>query len=500
MLCPNCNTLNAQSRVRCRNCNASLFGTEKPIPATELATVKPAFDEPANTIPENNTLVPIDSVEPSLERTTQLLPEVRSKMDQEELLESESYVSNVDRTITFIKFSGWKKPLLFGILTFFLVGAAYFGIDYLNESTSQRSAQMLFAQGEEFYNEGNYFASLKIFQRFADNFPQSELLPLAEARIDSLQSGLVSGQEQRIYLERRRELLLQKARVAFQNKNFVSPENDNVNIYVRELLNLEPENHEAISLRDRLVGYLDGEGAQAMLSEDYEKAIEVFGNILKVLPDDEFARERKKQAESLFADAGKEASKDVPEQAAPKSVRKNSNTKKTGKTVSAKPNIVRKRPKKEAHVSKEEVVTNIPPAKSTASSEQQQATIRQTPPPSPAIAHEPKASSNIAGQVSMQLVARWKNVTNYVAADVDIIKKTKTRLVLYHTKHKEFLTLSLRKSSHTDLYAAVEQREGREPQLVWITHRDLLNAPNRAKRAVDFFKPEFKDKLRPPKN
>ena len=497
MLCPKCNTLNAQSRVRCRNCNASLFATDKNIPATDLATVKPSFDEPANTIPENNTLVPLDPVQPSLERTTQLLPEVHSKMDQEELLESESYVSNVDRTITFIKFSAWKKTLGFIVLGFLLVAAGYAGVDYLNDSTSQRSAQLLFAQGEEFYNEGNYFASLKIFQRFSDTFPQSELMPLAEARIDSLQSGLVSAQEQQIYLERRRELLLQKARAAFSNKYFVSPENDNVNIYVKELLNLDPNNHEAISMRDRLVGYLDGEGAQAMLAEDYQKAIDVFGNILKVLPDDEFALERKKQAELLFESRKtEEAQNDENNIAkAQRQVRKQNN----GQAVSAKPNLVKKRPRKEATpVTAEPAPVSQPQTKGPSEPLANMAELdsqapKVTPPPAP---RKPPAYS---GQASMELVSRWKSVTNYIASNVDVIKQTKTRLVLYHTKHKEFLTLSLKKSSHTDLYAAVEQYDDKEPQLVWVTHRDLLNAPNRAKRAIEFFKPEFKTKLRPPK-
>ena len=495
MLCPNCNTLNTQSRVRCRKCNISLFHNEQKPPATDLAPVKTSFEEPANTIPDGNTLVPVDPVQPSLEKSTPLLPDVRTEAPQEEILESESYVSSADRTITFVTFSGRKKQLILGILAVFLVAAAYVGINYLNESTSQRSAQMLFAQGEEFYREGNFFASLKIFQRFADSFPESELIPLAKARIDTLQNGLVSAEEQRIYHERRRELLLQKARAAFKSQNFVSPENDNVNAYVQELLNLEPENHEAIAMRDRLVGFLDGEGAKAMMDEDFKKATETFRSILKVLPGDEFAVERLREAEKSLAE--QEETEELKEE----QIRQAKRRQQSSKKLSARQTIVQKRPQKESPsprqpARKSPPAVQQPVANDNAASKSPSTEVKDVPKQADLKQSRPAN----AGQASADLVSRWRSVTNYLSEDVNIVKQTDSRLVLYHTNYKEFLTLSLRKSSHTDLYAAVEQRSGQEPQLVWVTHRDLLNTPNRARRAVDFFHPEFKNRMRPPEN
>ena len=179
-------------------------------------------------------------------------------------------------------------PLIIAAVgTLMVVIAAFFIL-----RQEDRGSAVLFAQGEQFYNEKNHDAALPIFKKYVEQFPAGQFAAMARERVSEINDAY-NLQQTRIA-----ELLL-KANSAFRKTQFLFPENDNVILYTRQTLALDPQNVRAYELQAKVVNYYEENGDEAMKRRRYRTAIQNYEKILAIIPDspeisDKLERARKR--------------------------------------------------------------------------------------------------------------------------------------------------------------------------------------------------------------
>lgn len=275
MVCPNCQTRNIQNRVRCRQCNYPLFETTHEQRSVDYQKTSGDY------------LKTVDIQEPVLEKDRYAHNLLYHEPVEE--MQPEREQVTVDRSITSVELKEERGPIAGFIWFGVSIVVAALLIYFLGIRSTERSSQMLFAQAEELYIQGSYFASRKIFQRFLDSFPESALAGMAYQRISNIDNGLIAEEEQRIYRQKRVELLIRKAQNAFDNQQLLKPEGENAFFFISEVILLDPGNGEALAIRDQIVSYYDAQGASAIAHGRYKAARTCYENILKLLPADPYA-------------------------------------------------------------------------------------------------------------------------------------------------------------------------------------------------------------------
>jgi len=112
-----------------------------------------------------------------------------------------------------------NKKWIFLIIIFLLVSVIG-TLSYAYISSDNKSAvDVIFTRAEELYNQKKYISALKYYQLFLSQDEVDEVAKgLAQQRLAAIEKNL---QNQKLIEE-----LLEKALTAFEDKNFLTPEDD----------------------------------------------------------------------------------------------------------------------------------------------------------------------------------------------------------------------------------------------------------------------------------
>ncbi len=93
--------------------------------------------------------------------------------------------------------------------------------------------------------------------------------------------------------------------------------------------------------------------------------------------------------------------------------------------------------------------------------------------------------------------AQWLTIKGSLQEQVQIVKETEQRIVLYHAAHEILLVITTLKESDSDIYGGLEVRRGGNPYRVWITTENFLQKlPERRNLGDLFFWPGFVQSLK----
>ncbi len=187
-----------------------------------------------------------------------------------------------------------RKTLIYvivGVAALLLVGALFLFV--VNSDSSEKGAQsaQLFAQAESFFTAGNHANALRLYRQLVNQYPEDPLAEVARSRMAKVQAALLELERDKLMREQRITLLLEQARKAFARQRYLSPEDDNAELYIREILMLDPAHEEALQLQQKIVDYYTRRGEMAFQKKRYQAARRFFENVLEISPEDAYARE-----------------------------------------------------------------------------------------------------------------------------------------------------------------------------------------------------------------
>ena len=161
----------------------------------------------------------------------------------------------------------------------------------------------LFAEAENLYQSGNYSVALSTFQEFIDKHPDNALVELASFKIgeiskmqavigtdysqddsDEVVNELAEKQHQQI------PGLMKKAKTAYLRKRYLMPEGENAIFFVSQIQNLEPEHSGALEIQNNIISFYRQKADAAFEDKAYQTAYKYYQNILKILPEDNHAK------------------------------------------------------------------------------------------------------------------------------------------------------------------------------------------------------------------
>ncbi|RMH74994.1 MAG: hypothetical protein D6681_22570 [Calditrichaeota bacterium] len=181
--------------------------------------------------------------------------------------------------------SSRQGVMILALVTLILIGAAAI---LLVLRKDQGNPTALYSRAEAHYAAGEYEAALNEFTEFANRYPEDPLTPTVQQRIAAIQQQL-SQQTPQTPRGNARETLRQlmvKANLAFQKQRFISPKDDNVMLYLNQILKLDPEYTPALELREKVRNHYYQLAEAAAKKKDYVAAIGHYEALLKVNPGD----------------------------------------------------------------------------------------------------------------------------------------------------------------------------------------------------------------------
>ncbi len=148
------------------------------------------------------------------------------------------------------------------------------------------SSADLFSQAEMLYEKGDLVEALTLYQQIKLNFPDDPLIPVVERRIQEISVKLEEAKKSKEKLNTHIQELMAQANQAFAKKNYLKPANNNAIYYTEQILALDPHYQPALDLQEKIVEYYKAEAQKAEAAKQYDKAIEMYNNILRIRPDD----------------------------------------------------------------------------------------------------------------------------------------------------------------------------------------------------------------------
>ena len=168
------------------------------------------------------------------------------------------------------------------VLILIIIGALGF---LLTQKKGVSSAE-LFSQAEAFYEKGDYVNALSLYQEIKTQFPKDPLIKVVDRRIEEVKAKIEEARKTQEKLEQHLKAILERAQEAYQKRRFLKPENDNAIGYINQILALEPNYQPALELRDKIVQYFRTQAKEAEAKQQYDRAIQMYKNILQIIPDD----------------------------------------------------------------------------------------------------------------------------------------------------------------------------------------------------------------------
>jgi TonB family protein len=143
--------------------------------------------------------------------------------------------------------------------------------------------QVRFEKAEALFAAQEFRKAKAQYELFALKYPLDSKIGVVKSRLEALEK---LEQKEREKQQKIRELM-EKATLAFKQQRYLTPEDDNVILYLNQVLALEPEFSMAQTLREQIVNKYFALAETALAREDYNKAVTFFQNILQIMPGDE---------------------------------------------------------------------------------------------------------------------------------------------------------------------------------------------------------------------
>ncbi|MCB0316224.1 MAG: hypothetical protein KDH84_23730, partial [Calditrichaeota bacterium] len=286
IICPKCGTRNKDRSLSCRNCGLYFSVEERQGGPGEIQQSPPKRIHQPNYLDIEN---PEDFDSGGRDRRPILLED---RIEQN-LHGQRGNGSPAEQPYPYQPSAaggGSSNKLLWGILAVVILMAAGLGyyIFYQPGNETATTASAVFAMAEDFYNEANYLAALKLYQQFLQEYPNNALAPIAKNKISEINNDLVSMEEK----QQRVGELLQSAQSAFEKEQFLVPDEGNAVGYLSEILLLDPTNTEALEMQEKIISYYDDQASDAVKRRRYDSALQSYEKILAIVPNDRYATEQ----------------------------------------------------------------------------------------------------------------------------------------------------------------------------------------------------------------
>ncbi len=469
MTCPKCRTLNPVGRRSCHYCKY-LFRDQQ-VEKSDTPKVAANFGQPLGMSSPLPDVAPVETVRPISAKKRE------REIDEHELIE---YEQDPDSPATFspvgtTKSSSSKLALIIAAL---IIVVAICGIAIYSQldSAEEQTAAILFSQAEQLFEDGKFSAALTSYQDFLHRYPDNDLIAIVETRIASLNTGLLEEEKLAIYHSERANILMEKARLAFKHRQVIIPEDDNAMGYINEILEFDHDNAEALGLREEIIRHFKTEAEKSFSANHFKSARVYFDEILKLNPDDEYARGGILAIEKLNETETKNKR--------PK--RRNRSTVKrppTRKTVSSKPKTSTTQPK--------QAQTPVSRPKSTPPTEKQKPLAQKT---------KQQQKTGIPFEPARVRTTKWAPLSGSIKKKVRIHRHTEDMLVLVQAGTENYVVLTQRPDARADIYRGVVKDKDGKPQIAWMFgQRQMSSGIASTTRLAPFFTREFILSLRNPR-
>ena len=262
-ICSKCGTVNLPTSWRCKSC----FGILR-VDAAKTQNVNPDILQPQEPV-----LTKVDQEPPAYVR-----PDVEEPFQTEGASEAEIIPERTDYGKP-----GLKNPLVLiggviGLLA--ILAVAFVAIGSGGEASLSASEQ--FAAAEGLVASGQLEAALSAYSEFRNTFPESDLVGLAGNRIAALNDSL---NQRKLAQTEELATLISKAETTFSKKQFVVPDDDNVILYTRAILALDPDNSQALALEERVIDYYHQQADRSVKRGRLQRAIGYYERVLSFQPE-----------------------------------------------------------------------------------------------------------------------------------------------------------------------------------------------------------------------
>ncbi|MGH1364154.1 MAG: hypothetical protein ACRBF0_11390 [Calditrichia bacterium] len=260
MICPNCGAGNPDDNLVCTRCQLVFARQQRPVDYKTRPENPPIQDMP------DHPLSPAED-------PTVLYPE--NPLEEDELIPD---VSQSRRPPAAIDTGVRYLPIAIGIIALGLLSIAGFLIMPEGKAPVESASDVYFAEAEQLYSEKNYLAAQKYYEQFIAAAPESPLAKLAESKIAEINQHFAPSRKIEV------DSLLTKALAAFEKQRYVTPETDNVVIYTRRVLALDPQNIDARNIQTMIQNIYSRHVADAMEAKRYSEAEDICRKMLIVDP------------------------------------------------------------------------------------------------------------------------------------------------------------------------------------------------------------------------
>lgn len=272
IVCNHCNSMNNSTRVTCIRCKAPLDDS-----ISESSNVR---QSPLRVVGGNkqqfNVQNPVE--QPNIDKRH---PGEQSPYDRPNPPEN-STMGGFDSGSIDVDKKG-KRNFVLAVVGVTLLACLAF-VWYVTDQNNQQKSRDAFAKAEELFTQAKYSEALNAYETFMVEYPQSELLPLADMKRAEIRGSLLAVEQEREAQQKRLPGLVDNAINAFQDKNYLTPEDDNAMIYIREILKIDPENKYINNMKNKIVSFYLAEAEKDQKRYYFRSAAKNYERVLSIDP------------------------------------------------------------------------------------------------------------------------------------------------------------------------------------------------------------------------
>lgn len=158
------------------------------------------------------------------------------------------------------------------------------GIYYINKTKD--SPVSLYTKAESNYNAQNYSEALVLYTQFTQKYPHDSLIPAVNEKINIINQQTANSKSKKDNDQRMIKELMLKANVAFQKKQYVKPQDDNVIAYTTAVLRIDAAYQPAKDMFNNVITHYETLAEESIQKGKYNEAIIYYQIILKIKPND----------------------------------------------------------------------------------------------------------------------------------------------------------------------------------------------------------------------
>lgn len=281
IVCNHCGAMNSNNRVTCIRCKQPLtesISGDPEVVQTPLRVIGDSRPDlpvnPAVRQPPPETISPRKPSPPS----SRMQPAADGRPDTARPAAPKAYGASTIPTVTKAK---RRFVLLVALVTTaLLVSGVWYMIDWFEFQESKS----LFSKGEMLYQQGKYSDAKQVYQEYLRQYPKGDFASLSLLRTVEIQDSLLAVEARHLMLQKRLPELVDKAIQAFQQGNYLTPEDNNALMYIEEILEIDPENNYILKMRQKIIKFYMDQADQAVARQSRHTAIRYYENVLRIDP------------------------------------------------------------------------------------------------------------------------------------------------------------------------------------------------------------------------